>query len=384
MTRAAMQQSRSALLVLGLLGVLGALAGACGDDDEGDSVIGTDKDPFNNAPGGPLGAAGWGASGSSSSSGGSSAVGSAGPNCPSGLARTSRITPRVILVLDGSCSMSTPYPANGAPSATNCGNNQNSRWSALHNVLLGEQGVVRQLQGVVEFGVVIFGTEPNCPLTGDAIRPAINNFETINRAFPANTPPGRYTPTGPALDYVYTELIDKSVDPDGHEGPQIVLLATDGEPNSCDNPDPNYDPSLDALRMSKTLGVPVLTYVVSLADATGPFHDHLQQLADIGVGGQGGTLYSPNTPAELRAALETLIGGAVGCDIMLNGMVTTGQECKATVTLNGDKLDCNGSNGWILTDPSHIRLQGSACDKFKATPTAVLAANFACGTFMVM
>ena len=382
MTRAAMQRSLSAWLVLGVLGALSVLAGACGDDDEGDSVIGTDKDPFNNAPGGPLGAAGWGTSGSSSSSAGSSSAGPGGANCPSGLARTSRITPRVILVLDGSCSMSTPYPANGAPSATNCGNNQNSRWAALHNVLLGDQGVVRQLEGVVEFGVAIFGTEPNCPLTSDAIRPAINNFNAIDGAFPANRPPGQFTPTGPALDYVYTELIDKSVDPDGNEGPQIVLLATDGEPNSCENADPNYDPSVNALNMSKTLGVPVLTYVVSLADATGPFHDHLQQLADIGVGGQG-TLYSPDTPAELRAAIETLIGGAVGCDILLNGTVR-GEECKATVTLNGDKLECNGANGWVLTDPSHIRLQGSACDKFKATPTAVLSANFACGTFMVM
>jgi len=380
MTRAAMQRSLSVLLVLGALGVL---ASACGDDDDGDSVIGTDKDPFNNAPGGPLGAAGWGASGNSSSGAGNSSVSGGGANCPSGIARTSRITPRVILVLDGSCSMSTPYPANGAQSATSCRNNQNSRWAALHNVLMGDQGVVRQLQGVVEFGVVIFGTEPNCPLTGDAIRPAVNNFEAINRAFPADTPPGQFTPTGPALDYVYTELIDRMVDPDGMEGPQIVLLATDGEPNSCENADPNYDPSVNALNMSRTLGVPVLTYVVSLADATGPFHDHLQQLADIGVGGQG-TLYSPNTPAELRAALETLIGGAVGCDILLNGTVRTGEECKATVTLNGNELACNGANGWILTDPSHIRLQGSACDMFKASPTAVLSANFACGTFMVM
>jgi hypothetical protein len=382
MTRAAMQWSRSMLLVLG---VLGALASACGDDDDAGGVMGTDDDPFNNAPGGPIGAAGWGipGKGGDSGSGGSSAVGSGGPNCPSGIARTSRVTPRVILVLDGSCSMSTPYPANGAQSASQCTNNQNSRWSALHDVLLGGDGVVRQLEGVVEFGVVIFGTEPSCPLTGEAIRPGLNNFNAINGAFPANAPPGRFTPTGPALEYVYENLIDTSIDPDGKEGPQIVLLATDGEPNSCENADANYGPSVDAVTGSRNLSVPVLTYVVSLADASGPFHDHLQELANIGAGGQG-TLYSPNTPAELRAAIETLIGGSVGCDIALNGTVRTGEECKAKVTLNGDELECKGSDGWILTDPSHIRLQGSACEKLKSTPTAVLAANFACGTFMVM
>jgi hypothetical protein len=382
MTRAAMQRSLSAWLVLGSLGVF---AGACGDDDDGESVIGTEKDPFNNAPKGPLGAAGSGSpsSGSGSTTAGSGSPGTGGPNCPSGIARTSRVVPRVILVLDGSCSMSTPYPANGAPSATQCTNSQNSRWSALRNVLLGDTGVVRELGAVAEFGMVIFGTQPDCPLTGEAIRPGLNNFEAINRAFPMNSPPGQYTPTGPALEYVYEELIDTMIDPDAKEGPQIVLLATDGEPNSCGDAEPNYGPSVTAVTNSKNLGVPVLTYVVSLADATGPFHDHLQELANLGVGGNG-TLYSPNTPAELRAAIETLIGGAVGCDIALNGTVRTGEECKAKVTLDGQELECKGSNGWILTDPSHIRLQGSACEQFKAKPAAVLAANFACGTFMVM
>jgi hypothetical protein len=190
-----------------------------------------------------------------------------------------------------------------------------------------------------------------------------------------------FTPTGPALDWVYENLIQGDRDPDAMQGPEIVLLATDGEPNSCDNPQTNYRPSVDAVNKGADLGV--RTYVVSLADATGQFHDHLQELANIGGGGQG-RLYTPGSPAELRADLELLIGGTVGCDILLNGSVRDGEECKATVTLNGEPLECGDENGWILTDPRHIRLQGQACEKLKSNASAILSANFPCGVFMVM
>ena len=364
-----------------VLGVLAGLLVACGDDDSSDGS-GMKGDPFGNAPNGdPFNSPKAGTGSGSSGSSGSSAVGSGGPNCPSGIARTSRVTPRVILVLDGSCSMSTPYPANGARSASMCTNTPNSRWAALHEVLLGNNGVVRQLEGVVEFGVTIFGTQPRCPLAVEPINPAINNFNAINGAFPANAPPGMYTPTGPALDWVYENMVDRTSGPDTMEGPQIVLLATDGEPNSCDNPNTNYRPSVDAVM--KGAGYGAKTYVVSLADASGEFHDHLQELANIGNGGMG-TLYTPGNPEELRAALELLIGGAVGCDIALNGSVRDGEECKGEVKLNDQKLECGGDNGWELTDRRHIRLKGSACDKLKATPNAVLSANFPCGIFMVM
>lgn len=382
MTSAAMQRSFSARLVVCALGAVLGL-GACGDDEDA-GEDGMKTDPFGNAPDGdPFNNGGSNSGGKAGTSGGmagSSVVGSGGPNCPSGIARTSRITPRVILVLDGSCSMSTPYPANGARSASMCTNTPNSRWAALHNVLLGNDGVVRQLEGVVEFGVTIYGTTPSCPLAVEPIDPALNNFGAINAAFPANAPPGMFTPTGPALDWVYENMIDRTSGPDQMDGPQIVLLATDGEPNSCGDAETNYGPSVAAVMKGSDYGAQ--TYVVSLADASGEFHDHLQELANIGNGGQG-KLYTPGSPAELRADLELLIGGAVGCDIALNGTVRNGDECKGVIKLNDQTLECGDANGWVLTDPRHIRLQGSACDKLKATPSAVLSADFPCGIFMV-
>jgi hypothetical protein len=365
------------------------LALGCGGGDDDDSAKGSANDPFGNAPGGSTTGSGstpgkpgdpFHGNGSTGSTAGSGSSAEGSPNCPSGIARTMRVVPRVILLLDGSCSMSTSYPANGMRSATTCEPNANGRWAALRNALVDPQnGVVKKLEGQVEFGLAIFGTQPMCPIPAAPIQATKNNYDAINGAFP-DVQPGMYTPTGPALDYVYDNLVDTSVSPDARMSPQIVVLATDGEPNSCDNPNTNYQPSIDAV--TKGAGLGVKTYVISLADSSGEFHDHLQQLADIGEGGTG-KLYTPGNPEELQADLELLVGGAVGCDIALNGAVREGQECSAKVTLDNDTLDCMGANGFVLTDSRHIRLQGTACDKLKTSPNAVLSANFPCGSFTV-
>jgi hypothetical protein len=310
-------------------------------------------------------------------SGGNAGSPPTGDGCADGIARTSRVTPRVILVVDGSCSMSTDYPASGE-SATECTNNDNSRWAALRNALVGQNGIVRQLEGVVEFGLVVYGTQRECPLTSDPIEPGIGNFNEIDGVL-GDEPPGQYTPTGAALDWVYENLIIGD-EADSERGPELVILATDGEPNSCGDANTNYQPSIDAL--NKGTGMGVTTRVISLANAAGEFHDHLQQLADIG-GGPGSQLYEPTTPQQLADNLASLVGGAVNCDVALNGRITPGQECEGRVTLNGDELECNGDDGWTIIDSRHIRLQGEACEQLMSTASGNVEAFFPCGVFMV-
>jgi hypothetical protein len=358
-----------------------ALTSACSSskDDNGNKVI-PGGGPFGNIAQGGKATSGSGGKGSSSS--GSSGKGGASMpdgQCASGLAHTTRLTPRVMMVLDGSCSMTTDYPANGARSETQCRENPNGRWAALRNALIDPQrGVVTRLASAVEFGVGVFGNAPRCPFPTDPIAPTIDNLQAIQGALPM-VQPGMYTPAGLALDMIYDMI---NPDPlDSEAGPNIVIFATDGEPNSCDNADPNYQPSIDAVTKGHNKGI--LTYVISLADATGMFHDHLQQLADIGAGVTGAQLYEPNNPDELEANLQVLVGGAVGCDIALNGNVSMERACEGRVTLNGDNLKCNGDDGWILTDSRHIRLQGKACDSLKASSSAMLDASFPCGVFMV-
>jgi hypothetical protein len=130
----------------------------------------------------------------------------------------------------------------------------------------------------------------------------------------------------------------------------------------------------------------ITTYVISLANAQGEFHDHLQQLANLGAGfdaqgGQMAKLYEPNTPEQLAADLELLIGGAVGCDIALNGDVDPNRACEGEITINDQPLACNDPNGWTLIDSRHIRIEGSACENLKTNSSAVIRADFDCTIF---
>jgi hypothetical protein len=305
------------------------------------------------------------------------------PNrCVEASAGATRVTPRVILVLDGSCSMSTNYPANGAASATSCVDNPMGRWAALRRALVDPQtGVVTKLQGIVQFGVVVFGTKPVCPIPGDPVAPALNNLAQIESKV-GTVQPGMNTPTGPALDWVYENQIQPD-NPDDANGPQIVILATDGEPNSCGSggrAQTNYQPSIDALKRGTAKGVK--TYVISLADSAGAFHDHLQELANLGDPSANGAakLYEPSSPAELTAALQGLVGSALSCEIALSGTITDGSECKGTVMLNGSPIACNSADGWKLLDPRHIQLQGDACKQLMEK-NAMVEARFPCSGF---
>lgn len=304
------------------------------------------------------------------------------PNrCVEASANAQRVTPRVILVLDGSCSMSTNYPANGANSATMCVNNPMGRWAALRRALVEPQtGIVAKLQHIVQFGVVVFGTVPKCPIPGDPVAPALNNLAAIESKLGV-VQPGMNTPTGPALDWVYRNQIQPD-NPDDANGPQIVILATDGEPNSCGGSGrttTNYQPSIDAVTNAPK---GVKTYVISLADSSGAFHDHLQQLANLGnPGASSAKLYEPGSPAELAADLEQLVGSAVSCEIALSGTITQGMECHGTVMLNGSPIECNGANGWKLVDPRRIQLQGTSC-RALMDQAAVVDARFPCTGFV--
>ena len=77
-------------------------------------------------------------------------------------------------------------------------------------------------------------------------------------------------------------------------------------------------------------------------------------------------------------------GGSVGCEVALNGWVQAGKECQgSTVTLGDQKLTCNDPNGWVLSDPRHIELKGSACDRLMRGGSGALKVEFPCGVFRV-
>jgi hypothetical protein len=374
--------------------VLWLMLCACSDDKK--PVDAGPKEDFDN-PTVIKGGAGGAKTGGGGNGLGQAGAGLGNGSCANGRITAARVSPKIILVLDGSCSMTTDYPANGAESSSECSRNTRGRWTAIRNALIGANGLVPKLETVVSFGLVVFGTQPNCPIPGQPVRPELNNLMRIQDGLP-EIQPGMYTPTGPALDWVYDNLIEAQ-GPDDRGAAQVVILATDGEPNSCgggsgsgsgrggqgmqgmQGMQTNYQPSIDAVNKGTMKGA--TTYVISLADSTGPFHDHLQQLANLGNPAAAGSavLYEPASPDQLAQNLETLAGAAVGCDIELNGAIFLDQACDGTVSLNGMPLKCNDPNGWKAIDERNIRLQGSACDAVMQKNDSLVEASFTCTAF---
>ena len=323
-------------------------------------------------------------------------AGSSDPDvCASVRVETHRVTPEVILLIDGSGSMVEPFGSV-------------SRWGALRTALLGPEGVVPSLEPLVAFGMTVYSTP--IPMRGAPITtcpdlltvaPAIDNLTPIDASFPPR-PSGGFTPTGEALQSVVDSL-KASAAQTPHRGRRIIVLATDGEPNGCeavttlpvqtllDGRVPvSYAPSEAAVAAAQTADID--TYVVSLAPEltrNAQSRQHLQALANLGQGlergaSPGAEIFSPEDPAQLDRTLRSLVGSVVSCDLTLEGKLAVDQACDGEVRLNGEPLACAGADGWEVVDESTIRLRGTACEKWKREAKAVVEARFPCEAVILL
>ncbi len=310
-------------------------------------------------------------------------------SCGSTDITVSRVLPSVMLLVDGSQSMLDPYgdpvldmPDGGVadPAMQGAAPAQSQRWTAVRDALADpDDGVVAKLEGLVRFGLAVYGTTPQCPLPLGTLEPVLHNYQAIEASLPQQ-PPGLTTPTGIALDRIVDLLPDPKQALDETIGPQIIILATDGDPNSCELPLQNYEPSIQAAMKAQAKNLRM--YVISVGQDAA--EAHLQEMANLGASmdrfaSPGAEVYYPEDPAGLAATLETLIGDELSCELTLDGKgVKQGSECRGLVTLNGEELECNGPDGWSLTDSKTITLQGASCEIFKNASDAMLRANFPC------
>ena len=283
-----------------------------------------------------------------------------------------RIRPRIVFLVDASSSMSEDL--GGV-----------TRWDALREALLADDGLVPSLQELVKFGLITYEGPryTTCPAYRYAA-PAPSNVDLVAAAFPDAPPEESSTPTGAAMDWaIDNAFLDQVPSPDSTWEAQFMIFATDGEPNGCaqgstTEPARDFDSVIAAAHKAAGRGIDV--FVISLADAAGEFADHLQQVATI-----GGTdkVYSPQNKAELVSELQTIIGATISCQVELSaGRIIAGRECSGEVLLNFDPLECNGDDGFELVDSTHILLKGKACDDFKFTPSATLSASFPCESLL--
>ena len=285
-------------------------------------------------------------------------------DCPDAAVKFEPQTPTVMLLIDQSGSMTEDFGGT-------------DRWQAVYDALLDQDdGLVPGLQDEIRFGMALytgFDGGRECPVI-TATNPELNNYAAINASY-ENSKPEDETPTGDSLEAVTPTLV---MDPT--EGNKIIVLATDGEPDTCAEPTPQngQDESVDAARKAFDQGV--RTYVISVGDDVSD--EHLQDVANAGVGvGPGdpnAPFYKANDADALAEAFAEIVEGVRDCKLSLDGQVSEGGESECNVSVNGMIVPYGDDNGWQLNNPGEVELVGDACDAIQNGEVQV-SIKCACG-----
>src|SRR6478735_4430486 len=289
--------------------------------------------------------------------------------------------PTVIMLIDQSGSMVEQF-GNG------------NRWNVLRDALIDKNtGIISTLESKVRFGLALYtsengfgsGTPPKtCPIITD-VAPALNNFAAITAKYRANDWKDD-TPTGESVDAA-VKILDAVSEP----GPKVIVLATDGEPDTCADPDTGDEKVREAARALSVTAVQnafkkqISTYVISVGNEIG--EDHLRAVANAGQGlavdvDATKRYYLANDQDELATAFDTIVSGVRSCVFTLNGTVQADRADSGSVVLDGKFLIYMDKDGWRLTSPSVLELQGAACAALKKSGDHALKINFPCGDFI--
>lgn len=364
---------------------------------------------------------------------GSGGSGGSGGSCVKAEVTFSKVIPNIMLVVDRSSSMEKAF-------------GDGNRWNVLREALIDPiEGFVTELEDEVRFGLTLYTNPPSmmppgrggggggrgggiapppnggagggggasgggggvsagnggqstdggalatggtssggaaatCPFLVE-VPVALNNLSAISSVYlPDDWRNG--TPTGESLAVVWPKLaaIDQNVMP----GPNFIILATDGEPNSCGGfgeQDQGRQASIEAVTAAKNAGIN--TYVISVGNDVG--EDHLRELANVG---QGEPIDDPTDrfhvatdTAGLVEALREIIIGVRPCEFELEGTVDPERAADGIVVIDGQELAYGDPNGWTLVSETKIALQGSGCDLIREGATQINI-DFPCGVFI--
>ena len=286
--------------------------------------------------------------------------------------------PTVSLLIDQSGSMEDPF-----------GGGLN-RWEAAYESLMDpDAGLVQELQGAFRFGLSLYSNEPpdsECPLLAD-VRPDLNNYTPINTVF-AQAEPLSDTPTG---ESILGTLRQFDVHPD--QGRKIILLATDGEPDTCAVPNPQEGQPEAVSAAQTAFGQGIETIVLSVGDEVGA--PHLEDMANAGVGlpiggAQQAPYYTANDPQQLTNEMRTIIDSARSCIFRVQGgVIDPGLLDRSTVTVDGAAIAYGDPNGWIYHQNQAtcqgakqcIELQGMACEGIQDGGDHTILGDFLCAYY---
>jgi len=238
----------------------------------------------------------------------------------------------VAFVIDGSGSMCETFGAS-------------TRWQELRSALLGPpMGLINRLQDQAKFGLMLYdgsidlsligmATSPMCSGAGSAGRlnatecmqlvqvpPALGNGNAIAAAFPMRELGGS-TPTDRAMNQTVDALIAAQAGVNLALFPQFIILATDGQPNDIcvggAGGDGVAQQQAVIAAVDRAAAANIKTFVISLAGADAALQMHLDEVARHGNPADAAAhTFTPANPDELVAALGTVLGNALGCNVL--------------------------------------------------------------------
>jgi hypothetical protein len=275
-------------------------------------------------------------------------------------------TPTVVLLVDQSGSMTAAF-----------GNSD--RWTTVYDVLVGPMGVVPQYQSGIRFGISLYTsidgntTGMECPILTE-VAPNIDNLAPIQTLLDSNGPSGE-TPTGESLDVVAADLAAAPF-----TGQKFIVLATDGEPDTCAVPNPSEGQPEAVAAAQAAFAAGIETFVISVgADVS---QAHLQDMANAGQGVQPGDpdaqFYLALDQAALVDAFGDILAGVRSCQLDLDAPLTDADAASCSVEVNGTVVPLGDPNGWQLNAPTEVELLGTACDALQ-TGTSSVQMECACG-----
>jgi hypothetical protein len=321
--------------------------------------------------------------------------------CQSVTITPTRSIPNVMFLVDQSGSMTSGF-----------GGGEN-RWQAAHSAITNivSNPVDNPLDEAVRFGLTTYTSDNGndnlpCPRLPTQVGFALGNSMgpgTIgdNGEYPYQYPnnAGADTPTGDSINAL-VGLIQE--DPPPNDGPTIIVLATDGLPDSCEcpngfPPDPQdaycepgaTDPKVEAFNAAAAAhaeGIDVFALWVGDLDdnPNDPTRSHMQDVANAGIGGTG-TVYVGDDPPSLSSAFQSIISASISCDVMMDEQFDdVTKACnEGAVTLNNSPLSCPAGDWRVKPGVNNvIELLGDACIEFK-TGSSTFSATFPCGAIIV-
>jgi len=283
---------------------------------------------------------------------------------------TTRVIPSIQLLIDRSGSMADGFDGNAA-SKTNP-----QKFATEVTALVGAAGVVTQLEASVYFGASMY-TGPTCGTLFSVPR-ALSNTTNIAALLndPAHKPAGN-TPTAESID---AAVADFQANPPPAGSPPVIVLATDGLPNTCDSSDVNdASKAATVTAAANAFKAKFPLYVLAVGNGFDSDLTFKQALTDAGQGIQNATTYSATNTDSLTKAFQDIIRGVVSCDLnVTNGTINSDDAASGTVTVDGTKLTY--MTDWTLDASGKIiHVIGAACTALKNSANPVVEATFPCG-----